>query len=231
MKNIKYFLQKSSVWSITGLIVIAFMISGCQSTEPIGDCPVKLQSVTQDSRDSFVTFEFEIPEGWMAYQDSGYFTVIAFPKDKIEEIDPDEDYDMILGISNYNQIIGDFSFHERIAATNELFKGNNQPFEEFTKKNAGMMDKDITADDFEFELYKGRYGKIAAVKYTITYPEKYDIAPYHIIRCYREDIPYVITGTFHDSNEISSGDIALWAADSLSVTEHFTIVDGVITKN
>jgi hypothetical protein len=38
------------------------------------------KNVIYDSRDSFVTFEFEIPEGWIAREDEGYRSIEAFPE-------------------------------------------------------------------------------------------------------------------------------------------------------
>ena len=139
-----------------------------------------------------------------------------------ESIYKSSDYHLILGISCYREKTGDLSYKERIAAIEELLNGNSKPYEAFTKDNVGEMDDDIVTDDFEFELFKGTYGKIATVKYTVTYPEEHGSITQHVIRCYREDIPYMVTGAFGKDDSLSSGDIALWAANTLKVTEHFT---------
>ena len=68
--------------------------------------------------------------------------------------------------------------------------------------------------------------KNAEVQYFYTYGGKKN----HIIQCYLEDIPYLVTGAFDDSVDLSSGKIALWVADSLKVTEHFTVKDNKIQK-
>ena len=91
-------------------------------------------------------------------------------------------------------------------------------------------DENHGAADFEFQLFKGQYGKIAAVKYTVTYPNKYNLAPQRMIRCYRKDIPYMVTGVFHEDDTLSSGDVALWVTNTLTVTEHFTMKDGKMIK-
>ena len=75
----------------------------------------------------------------------------------------------------------------------------------------------MKAENFQYQYYRGTYGTIAEVQYSYTYQNK----TFHEILCYREDIPYMVTGAFKDSNELSSGDIVPWVADSLKVTEHF----------
>ena len=80
--------------------------------------------------------------------------------------------------------------------------------------------------DYECKYYSGKHGKIAAIKYSYNYGGK----PRRFIECHREDIPYMVSGAFDDSLELSSGDIVLWVADSLKASEHFTIQDGTIKK-
>lgn len=219
------FIMMTAIWLAVGMA-----LTGCDSLEKVGECGFAAQSVTQNSRDGYVTFTFEIPEGWIPYETSGYRSVGAFPKNRSEGIHLDRDYDVILGISCYTETTGDSQHEERMNTIEQLFQGNSAAYEEFTKRSAGAMDSDITADGFTFRLYNGRYGRIAAVEYTVTYPGKYEMAPQHIIRCYRQDIDYMTTGMFHEGEELSSGDIALWAANTLQVTEHFTIQDGQIVK-
>lgn len=214
-----------AVW----LAVVGALV-GCDSLEAVGECGFAAQSVKQNSRDGYVTFTFEIPEDWVPCETFDYRSVAAFPKNRSEVINLDRDYDVILGISCYTETTADWQYEERMNTIEELFQGNSAPYEEFTKRNAGTMDSEITADGFAFGLYKGRYGKIAAAEYTVTYPEKYGIAPQHVIRCYREDIDYMTTGVFHENEELSSGDVALWAANTLQVTEHFTVQNGQIVK-
>lgn len=97
----------------------------------------------------------------------------------------------------------------------DLFQGKTEAYEQHINK---LMEKTNTkVDHFQFQYYKGTYGTIAEVQYTYTYQGE----PFHEIRCYREDIPYMVAGAFKDTNELSSGDIVPWVADSLKVTEHF----------
>lgn len=70
---------------------------------------------------------------------------------------------------------------------------------------------------YEYAYYSGTKGKIVEVKGTYTWND----TTYAIVEYYREDIPCVVFGSFGDSKGLSSGDIALWVADSLEVEEHF----------
>ena len=70
---------------------------------------------------------------------------------------------------------------------------------------------------YTYTYYTGAKGKIVEVKGTYTWND----TTYTIVEYYREDIPYVVYGAFSDTEELSSGDIALWIADSLETEEHF----------
>lgn len=211
-------------------VVLSISLSSCDTVPMVGECDFSTKKVIQDSRNGFVTFAFEIPEEWISSEDEGYRSVKVFSENMADSVNKSNAYDLILGISCYRESTGDLSFAERMNAIEELLNGNGQPYEEFTKKNTGTMDNEITADDFEFQLFKGQYGKIAAVKYTVTYPNKYNLAPQRMIRCYRKDIPYMFTGVFHEDDTLSSGDVALWVTNTLTVTEHFTMKDGKMIK-
>jgi len=118
----------------------------------------------------------------------------------------------------------------------DLFAGKPNAYEEHMKQSfanaASMLSSDSSNKvnpptvDFNYQHYDGTHGKITEVQYSYTYEGK----KRHIIQCYREDIPYLVTGAFDDSVDLSSGKIALWVADSLKVTEHFTIKDNKIQK-
>ena len=71
---------------------------------------------------------------------------------------------------------------------------------------------------YEYAYYNGTKGKIVEVKGTYTWND----TTYTIVEYYREDIPYAVFGAFGDTEELSSGDIALWIADSLETEEHFS---------
>lgn len=51
-----------------------------------------------------------------------------------------------------------------------------------------------------------------------------------MIDCIREDIPYMVSGCFDSNLEISSGDVALWTANSLEADENFVAEDSWAKK-
>ncbi len=81
--------------------------------------------------------------------------------------------------------------------------------------------------EYDCQIYSGNTGKIAAVKYTVDIKGK----KYLMIDCIREDIPYMVSGCFDSNLEISSGDVALWTANSLEADENFVAEDGRAKKN
>ncbi|MCI1965457.1 MAG: hypothetical protein LKJ17_04900 [Oscillospiraceae bacterium] len=117
-----------------------------------------------------------------------------------------------------------------------LFAGKTSAYEEHMKQSfantANMLSSHSSSTlnppkvDFKYQHYNGTDGNITEVQYSYTYNGKKT----NIIQCYREDIPYLVTGAFDDSVDLSSGKIALWVANSLKVTEHFTIKDNIIRK-
>lgn len=70
--------------------------------------------------------------------------------------------------------------------------------------------------DYEYTYYNGSNGKIAEVTGAYTWND----TAYTIVEYYRENSPCVVFGAFKDSEELASGDIALWVADSLETEEH-----------
>ena len=79
------------------------------------------------------------------------------------------------------------------------------------------------ASDFSYNQYNTKNGKIIAVEYSFVFLDK----TYKAINCYRND-HYSVCGVFADEMEISSGDIALWVASNMKVTEHYIIQDNVL---
>ena len=66
---------------------------------------------------------------------------------------------------------------------------------------------------FSCMYYDGKNGKIAEVRYTFTYED----ATYGGVYYIREDIPYQVWGGFDETVALSSGDVALYVADSLEI--------------
>ncbi len=81
------------------------------------------------------------------------------------------------------------------------------------------------ATDFTYSKYNGKNANIIAIEYSFTFIDK----TYKAINCYRDD-NYSVCGVFDDELEISSGDIALWIADNMEVTEHYKIEDNELKQ-
>ena len=99
----------------------------------------------------------------------------------------------------------------------------------------GLSTPDITAPeswedkewatDFTYSEYNGKNGKIIAIEYSCVIINK----TYKAINCYRDD-DYSVCGVFDDETELSSGDLALWIADNIEVSEHYKLEDNVVKK-
>lgn len=74
------------------------------------------------------------------------------------------------------------------------------------------------ATDFTFKEYNGKNGKFIAIEYSYFIVDK----KYKGIICYRDD-DISVSGAFDDNRDVSSGDLVLWVADNMEVTEHYRI--------
>ena len=83
----------------------------------------------------------------------------------------------------------------------------------------------VWASDFKYSEYDGKNGKIIAVEYSYVIIDK----TYKAINCYRDD-NYSVCGVFDDAAELSSGDLALWIADNMEVSEHYKIEDNMLKQ-
>lgn len=79
------------------------------------------------------------------------------------------------------------------------------------------------ASDFKYTEYQGKDNKIITVEYSYLV----DDITHKAINCYRDD-NYSVCGAFDDNAELSSGDVALWVANTLEVSEHYKIDDGAV---
>jgi hypothetical protein len=240
--------------ALVGIVLLFFWV-GCQPNKStLGEPPVPMNTVTQNSDVDLVTFEFQLPKGWISAPQYT-LTVVGCPKDSIEKVfKAGEDVlPITIGIGNY-YYSGLVLSEKDKQMYKDLFAGKTNAYEERMKRPiASAADFDMPSSfkdyldpllpkkddssqtsnaantpkiDFQYRHYDGTNGKITEVQYSYTYNGKKT----HIIQCYREDIPYLITGAFDDSVDLSSGKIAPWVASSLKVTEHFTIKDNVLQK-
>lgn len=253
----KYKMKKTTFTNrILSVLVIAstlLLTVGCDNKNNIEQPDIPMKTVSQNSKSDLATFEFEIPNDWISgpkYE----LSVIAAPSKYESESFKDikEELSNSIQIQNY-----DYD-GLRFSKTNEdiyidLFDGKtesyknylNQSFENAQNSNLGngesLFDflQPLVPDNNESENtpkqyikditcnhYQGKSGKITEVQYSFLYGDE----EIRVIECYCQDIPYMVSGMFNDSMEISSGDIALWVAGSLKVTENFVIEDDVIKK-
>ena len=233
---------KKSVSLLLAVLLLAF--TACQSPPPeedtsdllpVGESPVAMKTVTQDSQDGYVTYTFEIPEDWVTSAEG------AFAVSGADQSNPDlERPEDILIYSHAVQIVN--YYHDSLTPSQEeqkayqsLFAGDPQPYREMLE-TMFAMDNEISQEylgvtlqmtDFSCSYYQGRNGALILVRDTVAYGTVSSTE----VRCFREDIPqYMVVGMDNDQLELSSGEIALYVMDSLQVEEHFTVDNGIIHK-
>lgn len=231
-------MNKKKRLSIVLAVILLLLLAGCQASESVvGNPPVPMKAVTQNSKEDLATFAFQLPEDW-ASAPQNLLTVIGCPESAAQKNfkTQEDELPFKVGVSNYYYPGLALSEKDKEIYKN-LFAGKTSAYEEHIKQSfanaAGMLSAESSSTvrspkvDFKYQHYNGTHGKITEVQYSYVYNDKET----HIIQCYREDIPYLVTGAFDDSVDLSSGKIALWVADSLKVTEHFTIKDNIIQRN
>lgn len=250
IKRIEKIMKTKRVLSIVLCLVLAVCTAGCgdkkESDVPQPDMAMK--TVSQNSKEDYVTFEFQLPEDWISGS-TNQFSAVACPQSVAEkEFDTMEQLPYVVNIVNYS--IQTDSEMEQVYR--DLFKGNPETYRNHINHPPPTIDNDSEnsflgylnalapeknesaqpsygdnyISDFQYKLYQGKNGKIAEVQYKFQFEGK----EYHTIECYREDIPYRVSGNFDDQVDLSSGELALWVADSLQTKEHFTLKDGNIEK-
>lgn len=123
---------------------------------------------------------------------------------KYLENQPEQEFDSTYSIIDYFNILAE----QPTVTDNELS-------EYFHSK--------VWASDFKYAEYQGKNGKVIAVEYSYVIDDK----THKAINCYRDD-NYSVCGAFDDGSEFSSGDVALWIANTLDVSEHYRLEDGVV---
>lgn len=221
-------------------IIIVCIFTGCQSNSvPKVEFPTK--TVVQNTYSDYATFEFELPEDWISGPEYEMSVIAVSAKEY-----PDRNLDAIealpytVQISGYEEALNNSDNKE---IYDDLFNGEGEKFRERLQKSVaksrntslendgsvkGWIDFLIPDDeentdsgkeyvtDFKCTHYSGKYGKITEIQYCIDY----DGVPYHMVECYREDIPYMAAGAIDENLELSSGEVALLTVDSLKVTKN-----------
>ena len=231
-----------------------FLFSGCQNRTAVGEPPVPMHTVTEDCEYGYITCEFLLPEDWLTGSEGAYNVVACSKASEAMKFEDAEDrYPYMVGISNYyHQGYKEEPSEEEKKMYKELFAGKPGAYEKKinkmlsytarvtpsesggsidfvspTKEDGTLDEEALPVTDFQYQYYNGAHGKITEVRYSYSYNGK----TYHTIHCFREDIPYEIIGGFDDSLEVPSGDIALWVANSLRVTEHSRVILAPPTTN
>lgn len=223
---------------------LTFTFTACESSPSeektsdllsIGESPVAMKTVTQDSEDGYVTYTFEIPEDWSAVEQD-YFTVVAMDSDnpEIESLQDLLSFSHAVRINNYYYSALSLSKEEQ-KAYQDLLAGDPQHYKEMTEesiaRNNELLEEyagyKVQLTNFQCSYYQGRSGTLVLVQVTTTNGTSSATE----VRCFREDIPqYMVMGLYNDQLELSSGEIARYVMDSLQVEEHFTVDDGMIHK-
>lgn len=240
-------MEVKRVWIVLAILLIVSSAGGCGDVcEAIPDPDIPLKTVTQNTEDDFINCEFDLPEDWICDAVSE-FSICAIPREALasEQSGLSSQIPCIVDIRNVT-----VSTSEQMqTARKELLRGNPEPYrqtitqkpvENGQEENTGSLfdyfdlllpatpstEKTDNILHFEYHCYRGKQGKIAVV----TYDCNLEGEQRKYMECFRENIPYVVSSTFDGTSEESFKNIALWAADSLQVTEHFSLENGTIQK-
>ena len=195
--------------------VLLLTASGCnsQKLETLGKCPVEMQTVTQKDAQAQlnITYTFPIPKDWHVIQASGYVVAVT-PSNITNTLELHDDLSLGLGIRKYtvNQS------KEQIQEYKDLFVGKYETYEEAIVANAQKSNGSIS--NFQLKLYKGTHGRIAEIRFICTFKDHPETV-WDSIYCFREDIPYFVSGGFDSSKAFSSGEVVPWVADSLQIDD------------
>lgn len=228
-------------------IVISCM-SGCSfEKSPDLTPPFSTKTVTQDCRDSYATFIFDLPNDWITHPQD-FFHIICAPEEAIE-MTFDSDVNILpFKVEIYRYRYPYSESKETKKMYDELFSGNPELYEQnfldasydetflkyFFPDYTDFLDE-ISIDKFdpvfEYFHYNGISEKITEVRYTInnTFEDTEKRITY--VDCYLEDSSYKVTGVLDDSMELSSGEVAPWVARTIKIDEHYSFTKDGIKKN
>lgn len=189
--------------------LLLFSAAGCnkQNLEPLGKCPVELQTVTNKDPNVDMTYTLSIPKDWESASPNSHSVEVRSPGYTYSS-DLDADISLMMGIRNY----ADHQSQEDIQQYKNLFEGKTEEYQKTIVEHFQKVGG--SASNFQFKVYKGTHGRIAEVKYT----EEYQGKTWNYVYCFREDIPYFASGGLNSANKLSSGEVLLWVMDSLQVS-------------
>lgn len=232
------FMKTKRIFSIVLCLILIVCTAGCgdkkESDVPQPDMAMK--TVRQNSLEDYVTFEFQLPEGWISGPvESNELAAIAGAESEVgKPLGIMEQLPYRVDISNYyySYFLSGKTIPDEIKQMYlDLFSGNPDSYQAKLNEPPSYLsdqrsDEYDSITDFQYKLYQGKNGKIAEIQYQYKIQGK----EYHTIECYCENPTYKVSGTFDESLKLSSGDLALWVADSLKVDEHFSLKNGKIEK-
>ena len=136
------------------LVVLLLTFTACQSQPPeedtsdllpVGESPVAMKTVTQDSQDGYVTYTFDIPEDWVTSAEGAF--VVSGADQSNPDLERPED---ILIYSHAVQIVN--YYHDSLTPSQEeqkayqsLFAGDPQPYREMLE-TMFAMDNEISQE-------------------------------------------------------------------------------------
>ena len=213
---------------IVSILLLCLSLTACQGSN-LDEPPVPMETVIQDSDGSYATFEVQLPKGWSfvpivaAYTDMEVVADPALPPDFSEIEDDSEPYTIYIHYYQNRSA-------EEMGMYQELFAGQYEQFEKSLSESNQYWSDYFHIEEPLFECqyrhYRGTYGKITEVH--LTSDETLGRKNYHEIRCYREDIPYVVIAVSYDGIDAGTIEAAPWIASSLKVEAHYHYEDGVI---
>lgn len=142
------------VMIIICISLLTCMFTSCQQNyASLGECPVSMHTVTQDSEYEYITFTFDMPENWIAGADSS-FSVGCYDEG-LENTDSTiyEALPFMIHISHNAYYSIDLSIMTS-SIYKELYNGNPEPFKENLIKS--FQDQKATLDRFECKYYDGK---------------------------------------------------------------------------
>lgn len=214
-------------------------VVGCTEvkTASIPDVNISMKTVTQNSDLDFITFEFKAPENWTVYPED-VVSVCGVDELHLKQENIGKEASPYLFYIKKYDALTDSAADRMKPIMKDLFVGNPNPYIEEMNSYIAVLNDETTSDnqqspskkqyitDFKSKCYKGKNGRILEVQYR--YPVKGK--NFYAVYCYLEKIPYVVYGEIDETVDLSSGNIVLWVADSLKVTEHFTMENGHAVK-
>lgn len=204
-------MKKLSVLLLCTLLF--FSVAGCnkQSLEPLGKCPVELQTITvKDDYYKDLSYSFLAPHGWMSVSPTAYlvraYSAKAISKDH-------NNYPYVI-ITNFEKINSLTPREERMKIYKDLFNNKYDDYMKLAEQELSLAN--AKPSGITLKLYQGEHGKIAVIQYT--YTDTAGGITFSVVDCYREDSTYSVYGSADiRSKDFDPAKTVPWIMDSLTV--------------